>query len=288
MLISQYVALHYPQEGYCGNIALHLNPIPIVRQAVDDAASLCERNYGAAPSADISFTSCRIDQVHDVTYGVFPPAPACTHSNSTNVANSINPPSAATASASASDPSVLSVSYVPNHLHHIIFELTKNSMRAVVERYGAQHPDLPPIQVLLVSGADDFSVRISDRGGGFPLQHSPRLFSWLHTTASPRAQQALMRMQFNADARTRVDHSAGVGVQRILTEKMLHNTNGNPDEGLLDPNEPTPIAGFGYGLPLSRLFGRFFGGDVKVRSMPGHGVDAHVYLPKLDHNKTQL
>jgi pyruvate dehydrogenase kinase 2/3/4 len=40
----------------------------------------------------------------------------------------------------------------------------------------------------------------------------------------------------------------------------------------------TPLAGLGYGLPLSRLFARYFGGDLQIISMEGFGTDAYLHL----------
>ena len=45
-----------------------------------------------------------------------------------------------------------------------------------------------------------------------------------------------------------------------------------------------PLAGLGYGLPISRAYARYFGGDLTLMSMEGFGTDAFVYLSRLgDH-----
>jgi len=64
--------------------------------------------------------------------------------------------------------------YPPGHLQHILFELFKNSMRAVVE--SKPENDLPDIEVLLAKGPNDLTIKISDQGGGIPRHVTDRLF----------------------------------------------------------------------------------------------------------------
>ncbi|CAH0761506.1 unnamed protein product [Diatraea saccharalis] len=47
--------------------------------------------------------------------------------------------------------------YVPSHLYHMLFELFKNAMRAVMEHHESAPP---PIQVNLINGKEDISVKV--------------------------------------------------------------------------------------------------------------------------------
>jgi len=44
---------------------------------------------------------------------------------------------------------------------------------------------------------------------------------------------------------------------------------------------PTPLSGYGVGLPLSRLYCRYLGGLMHLVSWPGRGVDVHLSLPHM-------
>lgn len=45
--------------------------------------------------------------------------------------------------------------YVPSHLNHMVFELLKNSLRAVVERFSPDYEDeYPPIRVIIAHGKE--------------------------------------------------------------------------------------------------------------------------------------
>jgi len=134
------------------------------------------------------------------------------------------------------------LSYPPQHLYHILFELFKNSMRAIVETRKRSSLDLPDIEVLISKGENDISVRISDQGGGIPRHIQENLFRYLYSTA-PRPSM-----------------------------------------------QPTkaPLAGYGYGLPLSRLYARYFHGDLILNSCEGYGTDAIVYLKTKEAEAMEL
>lgn len=73
--------------------------------------------------------------------------------------------------------------YVPSHLHHMVFELVKNSLRAVQDRFDGSDDDPPPIRLVVAEGGEDVTLKVSDEGGGIARSGLPRIWTYLYSTA---------------------------------------------------------------------------------------------------------
>lgn len=136
----------------------------------------------------------------------------------------------------------INIVYVPSHLYHMLFELFKNSMRAVMETH-QESDTIPPLKVRIVKGKEDVCVKISDHGGGIPRSQVDQLFKYMYSTAP---------------------HPSKSDIHTV------------------------PLAGFGYGLPISRLYARYFHGDISLISCEGFGTDAVIYLKRLTDEANEL
>ena len=117
---------------------------------------------------------------------------------------------------------------------------------------------VPPVSVIIADGAEneDVVIKVSDQGGGIPRSQLKRIWSYLYTTASPSVQETFIN-----------GSSSSTTGGRMSSEASSSNT---------------PIlAGLGYGLPLSRAYLRYFGGDLDIESMEGYGTGAYVNLVRL-------
>ncbi|KAE8077132.1 hypothetical protein FH972_015726 [Carpinus fangiana] len=138
--------------------------------------------------------------------------------------------------------------YVPTHLHLMVFELVKNSLRAVQEHFVDSDKVAPPIRIIVADGIEDVTIKVSDEGGGIPRSGLSKIFTYLYSTA-----------------RNPLDEDSDLGTADSVT-----------------------MAGYGYGLPISRLYARYFGGDLQIISMEGYGTDAYLHLSRLGDSQEPL
>ncbi|KAK3246400.1 hypothetical protein CYMTET_44060 [Cymbomonas tetramitiformis] len=101
--------------------------------------------------------------------------------------------------------------------------------------------DPPPVEVEIGGGDTEVGVCVRDHGGGIPRELQEKV--WQYSFTSVKQDDRL---------------------QNVLYEQ---------DRPLL--------AGLGFGLPLSRLYARYFGGDIQLNSLVNRGTSAYYQMNRL-------
>eukprot|EP01064_Diplonema_japonicum_P012214 TRINITY_DN19682_c0_g1_i1.p1 TRINITY_DN19682_c0_g1~~TRINITY_DN19682_c0_g1_i1.p1 ORF type:complete len:513 (+),score=133.66 TRINITY_DN19682_c0_g1_i1:61-1599(+) len=211
-LIRQHIAIaamkkRPPRKGaedYIGLVCRKTDLHKVCRGAIQEAKEICEEQYGNSPEIKLTRTSKQGEGVQ--------------------------------------------IPHIPAHLHYILFELLKNSLRATIEKhctapkYDCSHAPRIEVTVCDTDRLEDLSVKVSDKGGGIPIDNMDKVMSYMYTTAEVSQFDVMLD-----DDETAQQHT-------------------------------TPLAGFGYGLPISRLYAQHFDGDLRLLSVEGHGTDAYLHL----------
>jgi len=145
-----------------------------------------------------------------------------------------------------------SLSFIPDHLDLMLKEILKNSFRATIERHSADPAGVPPVSVEIMKGSFDVTLKVSDCGGGMRREILQQVWKYGYSSTS-------------SDVPSEAVDSGGVfgglcGQDRISFRQL---------------------AGYGFGLPLSRVYARYFGGDIVVQSMHGYGTDVYLNINHL-------
>jgi len=157
--------------------------------------------------------------------------------------------------------------YVRVHLEYILFEIIKNALRATVERHQRlieegefnEGDDPPPVLVVVSGSEDEISIKVSDKGGGVASKALADIWTYGYSTASP------------VSTGSTPDREGNVG-------------NPSPSES----NARPPMHGFGFGLPLARIYAQYFGGDLQINSLVGYGSDVYLKINRLGRHMEKI
>ncbi|KAL8451186.1 hypothetical protein Emag_002860 [Eimeria magna] len=139
------------------------------------------------------------------------------------------------------------------------------------------NPNMPPVQLLVAGDDHSISIRLSDMGGGIAADAQPRIWSYMYTTAKPVKYDPLSGIVMSAPpVQQQVDKHAGSMKQSVTIGSLDFTTQAEKKELMA-----SPLAGFGCGLPLCRLYASYLGGCLTIVSMPVYGTDAYVHLRRI-------
>ncbi|KAF8930704.1 hypothetical protein BGZ47_000439 [Haplosporangium gracile] len=210
--------------------------------------------------------------------------------------------------------------YIPDHIEYILYELLKNSMRFVMQngKRDPTTGELPPIQITVCEGTHEIVFRVSDKGGGIHPEMESQLWSYAQSPArfanfekiskmAATVQEQVARPSSSPSTSTSFQKSDGQGQDEniVLPPPPAANKNPtyHPSESamLLDRHAPSrnqsaQTSSFstatspqqyknqslhlGIGLPMSRVYAEYWGGDLKVFTMHGYGTDAYAKFCK--------
>ncbi|OMH79796.1 [3-methyl-2-oxobutanoate dehydrogenase [lipoamide]] kinase, mitochondrial [Zancudomyces culisetae] len=152
---------------------------------------------------------------------------------------------------------------IPEYVDYIMYAIIKNAMGVTIKKglknntqsnsqsnlQSNSQFNFDPIIVTVCSTKTDITIRISDSGGG--MENDMLSQVWLF--GSPLKVNLLSNFESVKTKQAKVDEEVNI----------------------------SPLTSFGFGLPMSRTFAKYWGGDITIHSLPGYGVDVYVTLPKL-------
>ncbi|MEW5315770.1 MAG: hypothetical protein WDW38_007176 [Sanguina aurantia] len=294
VIAEQHLQMNNPRPGFVGTISTHLDVADAIEFAAQKTQQVCIETFGYCPdvvvtgdkTATLSYVPAHLDyMLYELLKNAMRWAAV--------VVGSL-----ATLSEPALPQSIIRTS-----------ECT--AIRATVEsREGSrggvplgpytgplQHK-LPPVVVRICAGPTELTIKVCDQGGGIPDAIIDKVWSYGFTTVTDQSPLVTGTANGNpahkaatavAGAAANGASSDGAAIQTPFIAPVLPTA---PTFGVMQAGGDTNgsrfrLAGLGFGLPLSRLYARYFKGDLSLHSIPGCGTDAYLTLQKLDAQEWQ-
>ncbi|KAG0324504.1 hypothetical protein BG004_003457 [Podila humilis] len=147
----------------------------------------------------------------------------------------------------------------------------------------------PPVEVTIAQGEREITIRIRDQGGGITREDFDVIFDYSFTTVKNENDGIGYTQYGGREGAVPGGGGGGGGGGR-----------GNEGEGggdsifkgvsrlAMQAGLGGPIAGLGFGLPLTRIYAQYFGGDMHLISLQGYGCDVFLKLKQIDESLNDL
>lgn len=133
------------QSKYIGCIDPQCDIVSVIQDAYENARFLCDQYYLASPDLIIK-TAQHNGKSLLARFPILTDLNRCVYRKFWFV--DLEPEN------------LIKIVYVPSHLYHMLFELFKNSMRAVLEYHGSSIEKYPPICVTISKGKEDICLKV--------------------------------------------------------------------------------------------------------------------------------
>lgn len=172
--------------------------------------------------------------------------------------------------------------YVESHLHHMIFELVKNSLRASVEYKPSADQSNASVDALcrIDPVMDPTSCQL---GFVIPEEIDTGVSIYPRMSSSRSGEIPPVRIIISPgveDLTIKLSDEGG-GICRSDWSKMWHYTYTTDPTASEIKGFREQFSGGGYGLPIARLFARYFGGELTILPIERYGTDAFIQIHKL-------
>ncbi|KAG7355552.1 two-component system histidine kinase [Nitzschia inconspicua] len=132
--------------------------------------------------------------------------------------------------------------YVPHHLRYMVGELLKNSCRATIKKHVESKASGKMPPIRIVIVKGEEDVTIKIADRGGGIPRSKMSKIWKFAHSTAASDE----------------NETDFGVDEFTGAKIR-----------------------GFGLPLARIYARYLGGELTLKSLEGYGVDAYLHLPRL-------
>ncbi|KAG0328955.1 hypothetical protein BG004_002428 [Podila humilis] len=268
----------HEQQHMVGVVHTGLKPAELIRTCASFVQELCDVNYGSSPEVvingqtDAQFTYVPV-HLEYILCELLKNAVRATVEQSKKMGRSaLNPhgDSAASPTQSSSSSSSTTSSSASGGGKKSMVVVDGEEGGVTDETKRVNEFGHPPVEVTIAHGDHEVTIRIRDQGGGISRENMESIFDYSFTTVKNENESESMDAG-DGDSPYGVD-SIFKGVSRLAMQAGLGG----------------PIAGLGFGLPLTRIYTQYFGGDIHLISLQGHGCDVFVKLKQIDETLDNL